>query len=492
MLVAAGLARVDDALDHRGELLRDPRRHVVADVRADEPGAREDLVRRVRVHVEVGPVPADAEHVVGEGLEEGALAALARLERAQPTVLLERHPRRGEDVLEQGGLLVAQRRVVRDQRERTPVVLDRGGDRPAAVMGRLHGAALRVDVGLRLVEPDVEAQRRVVEGAPETRLRLLHRRPLGRLEQELGRARARQAAPHERAEEEVRNREERDDRDRAEHVAHPRGDGLGREDAAEQGHRHDPGDRERPERSPRRGRGGAPPPHQHDDHRDDDRDPDRVPEREQDRPRGRHRVHEEQVPRAVVAVVDRIAGDERDRGVGGERGDVGERDEPALGPRHQPPARVGEQELDEDGEEEVPDHEPHRVGERAVRVGERAEEPGEPDGDHQQPRPVPRIPCVRDEARADERPAEEEPEHGGHDRARLVVARQRERRRADPDGDRGERDRRDAARPHAGRRAASAGPESSAFGTNPRAPQPAISDPKSLPSRDEVNTIWGT
>src|SRR5204862_2882690 len=97
-----------------------------------------------------------------------------------------------------------------------------------------------------------------------------------------------------------------------------------------------------------------------------------------------------------------------------------------------------------------------------------------------------------DEPRRDERPSDEKPQDEIGGGPLLVVRRQDER---DPDAADGERPgpvrEPEAWQPGHCNNAAMAGPDSSAFGTNPRAPDCSTSGPKSAASRLEVRITAG-
>ncbi len=129
--------------------------------------------------------------------------------------------------------------------------------------------------------------------------------------------------------------------------------------------------------------------------------------------------------------------------------------------------------MDERGDEQAAEERAEREGNGVVRFAETADENTEPNGDHQHPGAVGRAPRPADQAREDERPADEQSERSGKSRVLLVLARDSERNgdRAREEGSRPEVEPRPPCEDHAMRRAAIAAPDRSAFGTKPLAPQ---------------------
>ena len=199
-------------------------------------------------------------------------------------------------------------------------------------------------------------------------------------------------------------------------------------------------------------------------------------------------LHEKRVVRALGCAPVRIRVDREVREVCDRDEHVAGHDEAELPPRLQPAARVRDQQVDEEAGRDRAQREADRPGQRLVRGHEpRAHEPGEPDGDHQEPGAVQRPPRARDQAGGYERAADERREDGLQPRHVLVFAEVHQRRGRNPDDHCRRRDEKpEARRPAHSSSASRAGPDRSAFVMKPRAPLRSTSGPKSPESRLEI------
>ena len=154
-------------------------------------------------------------------------------------------------------------------------------------------------------------------------------------------------------------------------------------------------------------------------------------------------------------------------------------DEPLRVLAHQFPARIREQQVHVDDDEEALQHRAERVRDGVVRLDEAREQHAEPDEHHQLPGPVPRPSRPADQPRENERAADEQQQRSRLGRVLLVVARlrERDRDRARDQRNRAEDEPEAPSRGHAVRSAAIAAPDRSAFGTKPRAPLHSMQRP---------------
>ena len=148
-------------------------------------------------------------------------------------------------------------------------------------------------------------------------------------------------------------------------------------------------------------------------------------------------------------------------------------------PADQPAARICQQQVNEGRDEEAADDRAERVRERRVRLVQAVREHAEADRDHQHAGAICRPSRPADQAGGDEGHADEQQQRGRVRRMLVVVARQRQRHRCRA----GRQCRRPEEEPgpprqgHAAKSAAIAAPDSSAFGTKPRAPHSPMQRP---------------
>ena len=148
--------------------------------------------------------------------------------------------------------------------------------------------------------------------------------------------------------------------------------------------------------------------------------------------------------------------------------DIGDDDDPPGDLGLEPSCRVREDQVRERSVHEQVEREPDREQRLVVRLDQRVEEPRKTYEGHQNPDPVVRAPDHRDEAAGHEDDAETDDQRRAFGLVGLVVRREDEDERKRRGRRRRERDAGDDPGPHA-RRVASIAPESSAFGTKPRA-----------------------
>ena len=262
--------------------------------------------------------------------------------------------------------LVEERAVVDDHRDRLAVLAHDPRRDPVDVrFGHLERLTVGIDVTPSLLDPNSEADVRVVERTPQPLLCLLEARCLTHLEQKVGDAAACETALEQPGQEPEGHRGESDQRHRDQRVLDARVDRPGCKACDQQAQRDCACDADRPE-CPSRDRSGSAVPdnHQRDDHRDQ-------------HCRGAVR---DAVDRLLDGVVVRDEEDvcrtprARRMGVEHEREDVrhqGEavpnRDDDPLDAPAQATERIGEDQVGERGEHERFGGAPDRVDDRVVR-----------------------------------------------------------------------------------------------------------------------------
>ncbi len=169
-----------------------------------------------------------------------------------------------------------------------------------------------------------------------------------------------------------------------------------------------------------------------------------------------------------VGVADVVAG-EHVRPLHDGHVEVREHHDRARHRRLELPVREREDEMGERPVHEEAEGGADRVDRGAVRLRQRAQEPEEADDRHQHADPVLRPADGRDQAAADEYQAEADDQSGARGGVVLVVTgeNERKRRRGCRQRDRPRRDQEALGHP---RSVVSSAPESSPFGTKPRAP----------------------
>ena len=115
-------------------------------------------------------------------------------------------------------------------------------------------------------------------------------------------------------------------------------------------------------------------------------------------------------------------------------------DHDPLRARLQPPRRERDQQVAEDRREQPVERDPDREQHVVVGGGHAAREPREPGRGHQRSRAVARPPPPREQAGADERPADQQAEPGGEPAIVDVPAREHDRRVREADREAGQRE----------------------------------------------------
>ena len=324
--------------------------------------------------------------------------------------------------------LVVQSRVVGDRGDPPAAHVDL---RPARA-GHRDRMPERVDVALRLRQPVRECHRRITErvGQRGPQRALAGRLPDAR--DQLGhRLALREPAAQEPREEPERDGRHQRLRDQLERVVRRAGrvEPLGH-------HERRDGEAARPQHRPPRpaARLRALAPDDDDPAHGDQGDRDRVLHGVQ---RVRERLvalHDQQVARLARLL------EQQRRHLEHGHGEVGRGDHRALGTRVQPSGGEGEQQVTEDRREQPVEQLPDRVQHVAVRGREAGPEPREAGRGHQQPGAIAGPPPPREQARADERPADEQAEAGDEPAVVDVAAREDDRRVRDAGREAGDRE----------------------------------------------------
>ena len=374
---------------------------------------------RLRAVVQVALEPAPL--VVAGAHEPRARRAQLLDPRPQlrgEALVLERERRRGARRADELGL-VGERGIVLDRGDPAALQLDLGP--PAG--GQADGAPRRVDEPARSGQPVGHGDRRVAERLGE---RGPHGVAAGRLaepgDQRRDPVRLGEPAAQQPGQEPERHGGEQQDRQRLERVD-PGADGVepGRHREHEERHARGP-DHGREHAPLRLARGAPAAPHDREADRDHDQ---RAEELEQVEPVRQRLVgpDDEQVPR----LARRVLLEQQRRDLQHGRGEVARGHDQPLRAGLQPPARIGEHEVPDDGREERVAREADRVERVPVRGAEALQEPREPGGDHQRAGPVRRPPPPGEQAGPGERPADHEPERRRDAALVRVVAREHER-----------------------------------------------------------------
>ena len=392
--------------------------HARADTQPDRLGLP------ILLEVEDDPVRSDAEHLVGDRLENCATPPLARLQGPEVVVALDLERDCGSHLLEELGL-VEESLVVHDRGERAAVALDRG-HRPAGLGGELARPAFRVDaVSVRPRAPVKHLGARIVQQLPDSILHS-HAGLLCESAADLG---AGQPALQQPREEDERQNGDHDSRCPLAGVGEglPEGD-RGDAHREEQHHRR-ARQEDRGQRSARCRVRRLPATDKRHHHGKQEGDGYRLDDPVGGRGREIAVADEERAVRALVACDGRRPVEEQAWEVPEHGEHISHRDHAPLPPRLQQAARVGNQKMHEEPSGECRDREPERPGDGLVRGEETTrQEPREADRDHEQAGAVPRAARARDEPRRDERPARQPDQERLDERHRGVV---RQRRRDD-------------------------------------------------------------
>ena len=192
--------------DALGDLGREPLPH-----RAPDDLGVVQVTGALGLEVEVPAVARDAEHEVGDRVEEGARPRLAASQRLEPPLVLDRHAGGSGHGVEQVAI-VEQGRVVDHRRDRVPLALDERRLPGPALRGRVDRGAVVVDEQLLLLVPARQRERRVVEDPAQRGLDPVGAAVPADLDHELADRSARQLALEETEERGERDREQADDR----------------------------------------------------------------------------------------------------------------------------------------------------------------------------------------------------------------------------------------------------------------------------------------
>ena len=157
----AGVDRASDALDERvGHVFRED----VVRGGPDQLVGRHGEILGRPLELEVDAVPGHAEHEVGQGVEERAVAGLGLGKRRMTPLALERESgSRGRGLDEERVLL--ERAMVDERGHRAALALDHGHELLPVGLGQLDRVPVEVGERPRLGDPVGQPQGRVAEGA---------------------------------------------------------------------------------------------------------------------------------------------------------------------------------------------------------------------------------------------------------------------------------------------------------------------------------------